>query len=70
VAFRVAPEQELLERLTRAGVPVGAAELLIAHEWAILASERDYTTDTFEQITGRRPRTVAEFLHEHRAQFV
>jgi NAD(P)H dehydrogenase (quinone) len=44
-------------------------ELLIAREWAILAGENDYTTDTFQQITGRPPRPLSEFLHEHRAQF-
>jgi uncharacterized protein YbjT (DUF2867 family) len=70
VTFRVAAEPQFLERLIGAGVPVGEAELLIAREWAILAGENDYTTDTFEQITGRPPRPVAEFLHEHRAEFV
>jgi hypothetical protein len=38
------------------------AELLITREWAILAGENDYTTDTFQQITGRPPRSVAEFF--------
>jgi uncharacterized protein YbjT (DUF2867 family) len=70
VTFRVAAERELLERLIGAGVPAGTAELLIAREWSILAGENDYTTDTFQQLTGRPPRTVAEFLHEHRAEFV
>jgi uncharacterized protein YbjT (DUF2867 family) len=46
------------------------AQLLVTREWAILAGENDYTTGTFEQITGRPPRPVAEFLHEHRAAFV
>jgi hypothetical protein len=46
------------------------AELLIAREWAILADENDYTTDTFQQITGRTPRPITEFLHEHRTEFV
>ncbi len=57
VTFRVAAEREFLERLIRAGVPAGTAELLIAREWAILAGENDYTTDTFRQITGR-PRAL------------
>jgi hypothetical protein len=30
----------------------GTADLLITREWAILAGENDYTTDTFQQITG------------------
>jgi hypothetical protein len=46
-----------------------APEPIIAREWAILAGENDYTTDTFEQFTGRPPRPVAEFLREYRAEF-
>jgi hypothetical protein len=70
VTFQVAAERQLLERLIDAGVPAGEAELLIAREWAILAGENDHTTDTFQRITGRLPRPVVEFLHEHRAEFV
>ena len=40
----------------------------MAREWSILAGENDYTTDTFQHITGRLPRPVAEFLHEYRAE--
>jgi len=36
----------------------------------VLAGENDYTTDTFQQIAGRAPRPVAEFLHDHRAEFI
>ena len=70
VSFRVAAERQMLDRLMGAGVPAGEAELLIAREWAILAGENDYTTDSFQQITGRPPRPITEFLHEHRRQFV
>jgi NAD(P)H dehydrogenase (quinone) len=70
VTFRVATEPQLLERLIGAGIPVGEAEMLIAREWAILAGENDYATDTFQQITGRTPRRLEEFLHEHRADFL
>jgi hypothetical protein len=52
ITFRVAAEQQFLERLIGAGVPAGTAELLIAREWSILAGENDYTTDTFQEITG------------------
>ena len=44
--------------------------MLTTREWAILAGENDYTTDTFQRITGRPPRSVAEFLHDFRAEFV
>ena len=70
VTFRVASERDLLEHLIGAGVPAGEAELLIAREWAILAGENDRMVDTFQRITGRPPRPVTEFLHEHRADFV
>jgi NAD(P)H dehydrogenase (quinone) len=70
VTFRVVTEQQFLERLAGTGAPPGTAQLLVTREWAILAGENDYTTGTFEQITGRPPRPVAEFLHEHRAAFV
>ena len=53
VTFRVAVERQFLKRLIGAGVKPGTAELLIAREWAILAGENDYTTDTFQKITGR-----------------
>jgi NAD(P)H dehydrogenase (quinone) len=60
VTFRVAAEPQILQRLIGAGVPAGTAELLITREWSILAGENDYTTDTFQQITGHPPRPVAE----------
>ena len=66
VTFQVAAEPQFLRRLIAAGIPAGEAELLITREWAILAGENDYTTDSFQQITGRSPRPLAEFLHEHR----
>ena len=69
VTFRVAAEPQFRERLIGAGVPAGTAQLLITREWAILAGENDHTTSTFEQITGRPPRPVAGFLHDHRAEF-
>ena len=69
VTFKVAAEREYLDHLTGAGIPAGTAELLITREWAILAGENDYTTGTFAKITGRPPRPVAEFLHQHRAEF-
>ncbi len=70
VTFQVAAERQFLNRLTGAGAPAGTAELLITREWAILAGENDCTTDTFQHITGRPPRPVAEFLHQYRAEFL
>jgi len=69
VSFQAATERQFLERLT-SGVSAGTAELLITREWAILAGENDYTTGTFQQIIGRPPRPVTEFLHDYRAEFI
>jgi uncharacterized protein YbjT (DUF2867 family) len=69
VSFRVTDERQFLDRLIASGVPAGTAELLIAREWSILAGENDYATETFRRITGRPPRPLAQFLHEHRAEF-
>jgi len=55
VTFQVAAERPFLGHLTGAGIPAGEAELLIPREWAILAGENDYTTSTFQQITGHLP---------------
>jgi uncharacterized protein YbjT (DUF2867 family) len=70
VTFQVAAERQYLKHLTSAGIPAGTAELLITREWAILAGENDYTTGTFQQITGHPPRPVTEFLHDYRAEFL
>ena len=70
IAFQVATERQFLERLTSGGIAAGTAELLITREWAILAGENDFTTDIFQQMTGRPARPLAVFLHEHRAEFV
>ena len=70
IDHRDAAERQLLERLTGAGVPAGTAELLITREWAILAGDNEYTTGTFQEITGRPARSVAEFLHDYRSEFV
>ncbi|MEV4263511.1 NAD(P)H-binding protein [Kribbella sp. NPDC049584] len=69
VRFKVANDRQFLDGLIGAGVPAGTAELLMAREWAILAGENDYTTETFQQLTGTPARPLQEFLHEHRAQF-
>src|SRR5262249_59903982 len=61
VEFRVVEDKRYLDRLVANGESAETAELLIAREWSILAGENDYTTDTFQQITGRPPRPLAEF---------
>jgi hypothetical protein len=46
------------------------AELLITREWAILTGENDYTSDTLPTDHQPRAASVAEFLDDHRAEFL
>src|SRR5579859_3962298 len=68
--FPPARTRDLTGAHTGAGLCRASCSLLITREWAILADENDYTTATFQQITGRPPRPVAEFLHQYRAEFL
>ena len=56
------------------GIPIAEVMKLVRLEpeasHVMVHGENDYTTGTFQQITGRPPRPVAEFLHEYRAEFV
>jgi uncharacterized protein YbjT (DUF2867 family) len=69
VTFRTAGADELLQRLIKAGVAPATAELLITREWAIMAGENERRTTTVRDLTGHEPRTVEEFMHEHRDSF-
>jgi NAD(P)H dehydrogenase (quinone) len=69
VTFRTTDALGLVQRLVAAGVGPGMAELLVTREWAIVAGENDRTTTTVRDLTGHEPRTVAEFLHDHRDAF-
>ncbi|MGH3415123.1 MAG: NmrA family NAD(P)-binding protein [Actinocrinis sp.] len=70
VTFRAVDAFELVRRLVSLGVAPGQAQLLVTREWAILAGENERTTTTVEQLTGHAPRTVEDYLHEHREVFV
>lgn len=69
VTFRTTSAFELLQDLVKAGVRPGTAELLITHEWAIMAGENERTTTTVRDLTGHDPRTIEEFLHANRNAF-
>jgi NAD(P)H dehydrogenase (quinone) len=69
VTFRTTSAFELIQRLTRAGVKPGQAELLVTREWAILAGENERTTSTVHGLTGQQPRTIEDFFRENRESF-
>ena len=69
VTFRTTGAFELVQRLVRAGVAAGQAELLVAREWAIMAGENERVTGTVRELTGREPGTIEDFFRENRASF-
>ena len=69
VTFRTTSPLELIQRLTRAGVAPGQAELLVTREWAIMAGENERTTRTVHELTGHQPRTIEQFFRENLEQF-
>lgn len=62
VRHRAVSAAELTARLTAAGVPADFAPLLAGLDVAIAAGAEDRTTDTVARLTGRRPRSLADFL--------
>lgn len=69
VTFRTTTALELIQRLTRAGVAPGQAELLVTREWAIMAGENERVTPQARDLIGHEPRTIEDFFHENRALF-
>jgi uncharacterized protein YbjT (DUF2867 family) len=69
VVFRTTDSFALIRRLTSLGIPPGQAELLITREWATLAGENERFTTGVQDLLGREPRTIEEFLHENRELF-
>jgi NAD(P)H dehydrogenase (quinone) len=69
VTFRTTDAFGLVQHLVAAGAGPGMAELLVTREWAIVAGENERTTTTVRDLTGHEPRTVEEFLHDHRDSF-
>jgi NAD(P)H dehydrogenase (quinone) len=69
VVFRPTDAFTLIQRLTASGIPASQAELLVTREWAILAGENERSTTGVQDLLGREPRTIEEFLHENRDLF-
>jgi NAD(P)H dehydrogenase (quinone) len=69
VTFSTIGAFDLVQRLMKAGVSPGQAELLVTREWAIIAGENERVTSTVRDLTGHEPRTLENFFHENRALF-
>ena len=52
------------------GMPAAVADLLVARDQSGQAGENEVLRDTVQRLKGTPPRTVPDFLHEHRAEFL
>ena len=57
--------QELTSRFEAIGIPAEFAQALAGMDGAIAHGAEDRVTDTVEALTGRRPKTFAEFVLEN-----
>ena len=57
--------QELTSRFQAIGIPAEFAQALAGMDGAIAHGAEDRITDTVEAVTGRRPKTFAEFVLEN-----
>lgn len=56
----------ITEMMTGFGIPAEFAAMLAGMEEAIRLGAEDRTTDAVERVTGRPPRSMADFLAAHR----
>jgi uncharacterized protein YbjT (DUF2867 family) len=62
-------DEEARQGMRQAGIPDFVAEFLVALLGALRAGAQAVPTDTVRAVTGREPRGVAEFVHEHAGAF-
>ncbi|MFF3641625.1 NAD(P)H-binding protein [Streptomyces sp. NPDC002564] len=65
VRHRAVSRTVLRDRLTATGMPVEYAEMLAGMDEAIAAGAEDRTSPAVERVTGRAPRSFAEFVAAH-----
>lgn len=70
VEYRAVDEATLRESLTRRGFAEPVIELRLGRERATEARENERLTDTVLELTGARPHTLAQFLHDCRDKFL
>ena len=70
ITFEDIPPEAMLTGLLGAGLPRPYAELLIVILGYFKAGYSERTTDAVETITGRKPRTFAEYAHDYRSAWL
>jgi NAD(P)H dehydrogenase (quinone) len=69
IAYRLSDEEGIRADTLRRGLPEAYADVLVARDRAVRAGENEVLTDTVQRLTGKPPRTLPDYLHEHRAEF-
>lgn len=62
--------EALIDNMVSAGLPRPVAEMIASFDTAIAQGKLSTVTDSVEQLTGRKPISVAEFLAAHRDALV
>lgn len=65
IEFVPVSDEAAHEAFVRGGVPDWAADALVSVFQRLRECVQDVTTDVVRRLTGREPRTVAEFLRDH-----
>jgi uncharacterized protein YbjT (DUF2867 family) len=61
------PEEAAVQAMQEMGMPEGLVEMMSSLNQVIAAGYVAGVTDGFEKITGQKPRSFAEFVHDHQA---
>jgi uncharacterized protein YbjT (DUF2867 family) len=69
VRFVDVPDAAAREAFVAAGVPDGVAATVVALFGKLREGAGELVTDTVRAVTGRAPRTIAEFAHDHAPLF-
>jgi NAD(P)H dehydrogenase (quinone) len=70
IAYVPVSRETLIDNMVKAGLPRPAAELYTSFDVAIAQGVLDVVSDDFEDLTGRKPTGVADFLAAHREELV
>ena len=69
VRYLPTADDELEARLLGFGLPEWIVEMLTEYAQAYVSGWGDFTTTDFQDVTGRRPRSIADFARDHADAF-
>jgi uncharacterized protein YbjT (DUF2867 family) len=69
VAYKDLPQEVLRDRLRASGLPEWHVEVQVDFSTALGAGHASTITDTVEAVTGKPPKTLEQFIREHRKLF-